>query len=103
MRILANHGADPRFAFLRGRWKHAWAAAKAKVGKAKDPAPALGGLLGYESDGSESQGEEEEIPLVDPAPSIDDSEANANIVDEAEQERRRERARQWSSLRKARS
>ncbi|KIL63732.1 hypothetical protein M378DRAFT_186945 [Amanita muscaria Koide BX008] len=31
MRILANHGADKRFAFLRGRWSHAWRLAKYKV------------------------------------------------------------------------
>ncbi|EIW74225.1 hypothetical protein CONPUDRAFT_170245 [Coniophora puteana RWD-64-598 SS2] len=31
MRILANHGADRRFAFLRGRWSRAWKLAKAKA------------------------------------------------------------------------
>ncbi|KAL5480487.1 hypothetical protein ACEPAI_1757 [Sanghuangporus weigelae] len=30
-RILANHGADRRFAFLRGRWSRAWVRAKAKA------------------------------------------------------------------------
>ncbi|KIM61014.1 hypothetical protein SCLCIDRAFT_919647 [Scleroderma citrinum Foug A] len=28
MRIMANHGADKRFAFLRGRWSPTWNAAK---------------------------------------------------------------------------
>ncbi|KAI6103754.1 hypothetical protein EDD16DRAFT_1582823, partial [Pisolithus croceorrhizus] len=28
MRILANHGADKRFAFLRGRWSRKWKVAK---------------------------------------------------------------------------
>jgi hypothetical protein len=27
-RILTNHSTDPRFAFLRGRWKHVWEALK---------------------------------------------------------------------------
>ncbi|KAJ3773679.1 hypothetical protein FB446DRAFT_731834 [Lentinula raphanica] len=31
LRILANHGADPRFAFLRGRWSRAWKTVKARV------------------------------------------------------------------------
>ncbi|KAE9409209.1 hypothetical protein BT96DRAFT_931980 [Gymnopus androsaceus JB14] len=31
MRILANHGADARFAFLRGRWSRAWKIVKARV------------------------------------------------------------------------
>ena len=31
MRILANHGADKRFAFLKGRWSHAWLIMKAKI------------------------------------------------------------------------
>ncbi|KAL5521985.1 hypothetical protein ACEPAF_1841 [Sanghuangporus sanghuang] len=33
-RILANHGADRRFAFLRGRWSRAWVRAKAKAAAA---------------------------------------------------------------------
>ncbi|QRV81308.1 hypothetical protein RhiJN_09323 [Ceratobasidium sp. AG-Ba] len=28
MRILANHGRNPKFAFLRGRWSRAWARVK---------------------------------------------------------------------------
>lgn len=31
MRILANHGADKRFAFLRGRWSRAWQITKARI------------------------------------------------------------------------
>ena len=59
MRILANHGADTRFAFLRGRWKNAWEGLKAeilaqkkeKLGSCGD---GLGGLTGYgESDDDE--------------------------------------------------
>ncbi|KAK2464945.1 hypothetical protein APHAL10511_003021 [Amanita phalloides] len=31
MRILANHGADKRFAFLRGRWSRTWKLMKSKL------------------------------------------------------------------------
>ena len=31
MRILANHGTDPRSAFLRGRWSRAWRLTKGKL------------------------------------------------------------------------
>ena len=53
MRILANHGADHRFAFLRGRWSRQWKAAtdqaRTKVLRRVEPA-GLGGLAGYGSD-----------------------------------------------------
>lgn len=58
-RILAHHGADVRFAFLRGRWSHAWALAQAEANRSvleerekAQGADALGGLTGYGS-GSE--------------------------------------------------
>jgi hypothetical protein len=58
-RILAHHGADMRFAFLRGRWSHAWALAQAEANRSvleerekAQGADALGGLTGYGS-GSE--------------------------------------------------
>lgn len=53
MRILANHGADHRFAFLRGRWPRYWRAttdhARTEILKRDKPA-GLGGLAGYGSD-----------------------------------------------------
>lgn len=53
MRILANHGADDRFAFLRGRWSRHWKAAtdqtRTEILKRDEPA-GLGGLAGYGSD-----------------------------------------------------
>jgi len=53
MKILANHGADHRFAFLRGRWSRCWKAttdhARAEFLKRDEPA-GLGGLAGYGSD-----------------------------------------------------
>ncbi|OBZ72861.1 hypothetical protein A0H81_06845 [Grifola frondosa] len=70
LRILANHGADPRFAFLRGRWTRAWRLTKGHIRLEKEqeiekerekekPGTALGGLAGYgESD--EESGEEAE-------------------------------------------
>src|SRR5262245_9501806 len=58
MRILANHGGDKRFAFLRGRWSHAWRKVKLKVRnekeeeKQKSSESGLGGLAAYgDSDG----------------------------------------------------
>jgi len=35
MRILANHGADKRFAFLRGRWSRAWRTTKERARQEK--------------------------------------------------------------------
>lgn len=63
-RILAHHGADARFAFLRGRWGRAWARAQVDARREvlaereAQGAGALGGLTGYGS-GSESEGEGE--------------------------------------------
>jgi len=52
MRILANHGADRRFAFLRGRWPRSWKAmtdhARKETVKRDEPA-GMGGLAGYGS------------------------------------------------------
>jgi len=52
MRILANHGADHRFAFLRGRWSRYWETttdlARKETLKRDEPA-GLGGLAGYGS------------------------------------------------------
>lgn len=70
MRILANHGADPRFAFLKGRWSRAWRTSKAHVraekkeeeesrANVKASDGALGGLAGYASDSDEEQEEED--------------------------------------------
>ncbi|KAF9652545.1 hypothetical protein BDM02DRAFT_2771199 [Thelephora ganbajun] len=62
MRILANHGADHRFAFLRGRWSRYWKAAteqaRTKILKRDEPA-GLGGLAGYGSDDDSDADHEE--------------------------------------------
>ncbi|KAJ1303993.1 hypothetical protein OPQ81_008402 [Rhizoctonia solani] len=58
MRILANHGADPRFAFLRGRWKRAWVRMqqeKEQPPNAEAKRSIMGGLSAYASDSDSSQ------------------------------------------------
>lgn len=52
LRILANHGGDERFEFLRGRWKSTWQALK-PLPKPK-PTNALS-LLDYESSEDEEK------------------------------------------------
>ncbi|KAF7361422.1 hypothetical protein MSAN_01175300 [Mycena sanguinolenta] len=69
MRILANYGSDKRFAFLRGRWKHAWTAMKRKAEKdleAKSAAPSgLGNLADYgDSDEDEDEAEAPQTELA---------------------------------------
>lgn len=78
MRVLANHGADTRFAFLRGRWSQAWTRIrkdaedermKQEAEKAKEKEQAgLGGLAGYGDSGSEAEeDEEDEAEVADAA------------------------------------
>ncbi|CAE6361932.1 unnamed protein product [Rhizoctonia solani] len=58
MRILANHGADPRFAFLRGRWKRAWARMRQGQESSTNAEPKqsiIGGLSAYASDSDSGQ------------------------------------------------
>ena len=63
MRILANHGADRRFAFLRGRWSKFWKAmtdhARTEIIRRDGPA-GLGGLAGYGSDEDSDADNEEQ-------------------------------------------
>src|ERR1700722_2430362 len=62
MRILANHGGDRRFAFLRGRWARSWKSISESIRTERSeqqskkgsssPAMGLGSLAGYgDSDG----------------------------------------------------
>ena len=121
MRILANHGADRRFAFLRGRWSRAWRLAKghAKLQLEKDkekeetrPAAALGGLGGYgDSDDEESASSPEansKLPAFEPQQDVpSDATAAANEVntvavdEETLKEARRARAKEWAAQRRA--
>ena len=124
-RILAHHGADARFAFLRGRWSHAWALAQAQANRAvleeqgkAQSAGALGGLTGYGS-GSEdgAEGDDGDDDAVNGS-SDDDTERTQVLEGAAEdeqatqetqseevalratQEARRARAREWAEKRR---
>jgi len=123
MRILANHGADARFAFLRGRWSRAWKITKGRVRLEKeqdakkaapDPKPtmALGGLTGY----GDSDAEDDEDDEVAGAPANKGEEKTCTTVaatvhgvedpptesaEEAAKKARRERAREWAEKRRA--
>ncbi|EIN06833.1 hypothetical protein PUNSTDRAFT_115304 [Punctularia strigosozonata HHB-11173 SS5] len=110
MRILANHGADPRFAFLRGRWKRAWALTKAQAGAAKREKemamtvqkPNLGGLAGYGSDSDEESEVEDVAAAVAGKSEPDEPAGRANEDgDEAVKEARRARAKEWAEKRRA--
>jgi hypothetical protein len=128
-RILAHHGADVRFAFLRGRWSHAWALAQAEANRAvleeerekAQNADALGGLTGYGS-GSEDDAEDDDDGDGDDA--VDGSSDNVTertqvlegaagdgqatqeaqseeVALRAAQEARRAKAREWAKKRRA--
>ncbi|KAJ3486079.1 hypothetical protein NLI96_g4487 [Meripilus lineatus] len=109
MRILANYGADQRFAFLRGRWSRTWRTMKTRLLKEKEQEQTkqeggnsgLGGLTGYgESDDESSQADPEdeppEHPQKDAEPTLDHV-----VADETAKEARRERARRWAEERRA--
>lgn len=95
MKILVNHAADPRFAFLKGRWKRAWTQAKAANTKDAKPAKletgesALAGLATY-SDSDESAAQEE----------VEALQTYTHANEEQEKATRRERAREWSKRRR---
>lgn len=106
MRILANHGADVRFAFLRGRWSRAWkiVKARARADKAEEevkkavPKAALVADYGDSSDeGDESNIENEENEEAASTATEDTAEM------EAAKELRRARAREWMKSRKSAS
>jgi hypothetical protein len=121
-RILAHHGADPRFAFLRGRWARAWVRAQADARREVfaerevQNAGALGGLTGYGSgsgseseDGtgggaSEEEGTEHALPVRMGAVQDARDEAvrgEAEPTVRAVQEARRAKAREWAEKRRA--
>ncbi|KAG2144449.1 uncharacterized protein EDB93DRAFT_1153525 [Suillus bovinus] len=120
MRILANHGADKRFAFLRGRWSRAWRMTKERLRQEKVDQSAqslrasrnilvgLGGLAAYgdsDDEGGEEESESGETYSLkvgeSPATALD-SPQNHNVrLEEVEQEARRVRAREWAAQRRA--
>ena len=98
-RILANHGADRRFSFLKGRWKKRWEEIKRDVedenGKkttaSKDLKPTAGGLAGlgtYGDSDDDTSGSEQVDSAIAP------SEENLKAA-------RRARAREWAAKRRA--
>jgi hypothetical protein len=112
MRILANHGGDKRFAFLRGRWSRTWRlekkkvvaenAAKAQTQSAERTGAGLGVLADYgdsdEEDDKESDKNAESSIQGDNAltENSQDTETEAAI-----KEARRARAREWAEKRRA--
>ncbi|KAL7414650.1 hypothetical protein BDY24DRAFT_414361 [Mrakia frigida] len=124
LRILANHGADPRFAFMRGRWKNVWDGLLAgktvtaegvvlePVEKEKEVVGMAGLMGGYGSDsdseseeekeegageGDEGEGETKEV-VVELEPVVE-------VLEETEEEkekkkRRKEKALEWARKRK---
>lgn len=115
MRILANHGADERFSFLRdeGRWHQSWLEIKAEIKASKEeeaaaktkPTVGLGGIAEYGSDSdSEEDGDaapppEAAAPAEPPAPPppLPDPKAptDMDMELEAAKAQKRARAREW--------
>ncbi|KAF8509753.1 hypothetical protein BU17DRAFT_98632 [Hysterangium stoloniferum] len=104
MRILANHGAHQRFAFLRGRWRNAWEQIKlasraeednlekekSLPGKSEGASVLQGNLVAY---GSDSDGSSPELQPERPEPSKTEG--------EREKAERRNRAREWTKRKRA--
>ena len=123
MRILANHGVDPRFAFLRGRWSRAWRLTKGKLRleleadkKRKEEevqrssGASLGGLAGYGSSDDEDEGsaadvrEDVSVKPISPSekpPPTPEGLAKQQPDDDALKAARRARAREWAEKRRA--
>ncbi|KAL0948347.1 hypothetical protein HGRIS_010933 [Hohenbuehelia grisea] len=117
MRILANHGADKRFAFLRGRWSRAWKIVKGRERLAREEQAAkdeaekakagLGGLAGYgdsdDDEGSEDDSQKEGAgeaasSEVDKPATVED--IRRATVDDAAKEARRARLKDWVEKRR---
>lgn len=117
MRILANHGADHRFAFLRGRWSRAWRLAKGKARleleaektrkeeeeAAKKSGGGMGGLAGYGDSDEEGEDEGEGSAEVgqDAAPIHTGAPQASLEEDDPVKAARRARAREWAEKRRA--
>ncbi|KAI0804703.1 hypothetical protein BC629DRAFT_1201402 [Irpex lacteus] len=117
MRILANHGADKRFAFLRGRWSRAWKitkgrirleleAARNKSAEEEGKKAGLGGLSGYgDSDASdEEEGDDEGDGgkgELEPKAREEGTTPAMTLSEEAIKEARRAKAKQWAEQRRA--
>ena len=110
MRILANHGGDSRFAFLRGRWSRAWKTMKGRVRLEKDQENVttqkglggMGGLSGYGESDDESTHDVQEEGTVSVPLQIIEPEPKAMDPDDAIKEARRARAKEWAERRRTR-
>ncbi|KAF8753001.1 hypothetical protein RHS01_07214 [Rhizoctonia solani] len=105
MRILANHGADPRFAFLRGRWKKVWARMRQGQESSMNAEPKqsiMNGLSAYASDSDSGQkSEDEEEPAQHSAHAIQDTSLSSeHDKTEKLKAERRARAKDWARKRK---
>ncbi|CEL57182.1 hypothetical protein RSOLAG1IB_08415 [Rhizoctonia solani AG-1 IB] len=104
MRILANHGADPRFAFLRGRWKRAWAQMRQgqEVLNVEPKQSVIGGLSGYASDSDSGQksGDEEESGQQSAHAVQEASLSSEHDETEKLKAERRARAKDWARKRR---
>lgn len=109
MRILANHGSDQRFAFLRGRWRNTWQIIKLLAKQEKDRTEneaaevnAGGGLVAYgDSDDSDAGAEDPALCTQIQNDLLPTEVVKVKEVDEMEKEARRARAREWIRQRKA--
>ena len=116
MRILANHGFDPRFAFLRGRWRRVWQNIKAPA----PPKPTattssnFSGLADYAEDSESEDNEQESTSQPGDISKIGSSnsatlDSHKSVPPEslesqealAAQTERRERAKLWAAKRRA--
>jgi hypothetical protein len=113
MRILANHGGDKRFAFLRGRWARAWKPEKGKVVE-KNTAKQIqveertGVGLGVLADYGDSDEEDGINPDDNAELTMETKEDEGAIenrpdaeTDVAVKEARRVRAKEWAKKRRA--
>jgi hypothetical protein len=106
MRIVANHGKDVRFSFLRGRWKRAWTRLKeeemAKLERSRPKTvTALSNLTAY---GTDSEGEDANEQIASEPPSTVETRPQGPEAGDPEEEvkaARRLRAKEWSKKRKA--
>lgn len=97
MRILANHGIDKRFAFLRGRWKNAWSEIKRDLGKASAKEASMStGLVTYDDDSEEDGAGLKTEPLTPKSKNL-----TVTTIDDAQiKAERRARVKEWSLKRK---
>lgn len=104
MRILANHGSDKRFAFLRGRWSKSWHDLKGKaqieVQERSETMVGLGTLADY-SDSAGESGDEEGYEGASTRFIVPDIQAvQPRDAEEMAKEARRIRAKEWSEQRR---